>query len=119
MGGTVDEGSIDEGPVCVYEANVVEAEMVRALLEGNGIRAGLLRSGSGAYPVAVGAMGAGRVLVAPGDRDRALRVIGAADAGDLELDEGDRAPRGWLVAAVTAAIAIGLVLLLLGLDLPK
>ncbi|MGH2808527.1 MAG: DUF2007 domain-containing protein [Actinomycetota bacterium] len=66
--------------VTVFTAGPMEAEIVRSLLESNGIPALVRQPGaSGAYPVSVGMMGAGEVMVPIDRRDEALETIRSAD----------------------------------------
>jgi hypothetical protein len=101
----------------VFAASHVEADLVRAALLGHGIPAVLARPDqSAAYPLTVGAMGEGRVLV-PEDRGQeALEVIGTLDE-DEDEDEAEpevlAAPKSrdadWWIAVVAAAAVILIV----------
>ena len=74
--------------VPVFVADRFTAEMIRSVLEGSGIPAANSGAGvSGAYPVNVGTLGEGRVLVRKKDEAKAREIIEAAQHGDLELDE--------------------------------
>lgn len=73
--------------VVVYEVSVPEAEMMRSVLEGSGIAAAVKSGQSGAYPVTVGDMGQGHVLVRRSDAQRAREVIETALEGELRLQE--------------------------------
>ena len=106
--------------VLVYEANVVEADMVCSLLEGSGVHAVVFKSGIGAYPMTVGPLGGGRVMVGRGDEERAREILAAADMGELEIEEVDEpAATNWLVVGLTAAIALGLAILIFMTNSPK
>jgi hypothetical protein len=70
----------------IYRSNRVDADMMRSVLQGSGIRAVLASVGqSAAYPLTVGALGEGRVFVATDDVERARDVIRAARAGEMGL----------------------------------
>jgi hypothetical protein len=65
--------------VTVFTAGLMEAEIVRSLLEASDIPALVREPGSvGAYPVTVGAMGAGEVRVPVDRREEALEVIASS-----------------------------------------
>lgn len=89
----------------VYSASHVQADVVRSVLEGSGIPAVVKDEGSAAYPLTVGAMGEGKVLVRQEDRDRALDVIRgtteeAAAAERIDDGSSGRRPLWILVVAV-------------------
>ena len=44
-------------------------------------------SSAAAYPISVGDLGAATLLVRPEDRERALELIEAAVAGELEVED--------------------------------
>lgn len=74
--------------VMVYRSQRHDAEAMRAMLEGSGIPAILGGEGySSAYPLTVGVLGEGRVLVREEDRAAALALIEEAKAGDFELED--------------------------------
>lgn len=79
----------DSKYVEVYRAaGAFEGGFIKSVLEGSGIACLLSGStGGGAYPVTVGSLGVVRVLVKEDDAAEAKRLISAAAAGDLELDE--------------------------------
>ncbi len=82
----------DEVPtlVMVYRSQRHDAEAMKAMLVGNGIPAILGGEGySSAYPLTVGVLGEGRVLVREEDRAAALALIEEAKAGDFELEDPD------------------------------
>jgi hypothetical protein len=83
-----DAADYDARPLVeVYRSHRLDAEMIRSVLEANGIRA--ITSGEGyssAYPMNVGDLGAHRVLVLPDDAARAHEVIDAAHRGEADLD---------------------------------
>ena len=101
--------------VVVFAASHVEADLVRAALQGHGIPAVMEGEGfHGAYPVTVGSMGEGRVLV-PEDRGQeALEIIGALD-DDEEVFEpevfAEQTSKGW-TWWVALFVSIALILLL-------
>jgi hypothetical protein len=101
--------------VCVYTSNRMDAEMIRAMLEGNGIAAVNSTSATGAYPVNVGQLGVGRVLVRLEDEVEAQDLIRQATGGDFELTEEDAAPtvKTWryAMAAFLAALLIYFIVL--------
>ncbi len=74
----------------VYRTDRLDAEVVRSLLEGNGIQAVVSREGfSSAYPLTVGDLGAGRVLVPREEMEAARELIESASEGALELPDAD------------------------------
>jgi hypothetical protein len=63
----------------IFRAARIDAEIVRSLLESNGIEAILIPSGaSAAYPVSVGSLGEARVAVRSSDEDAARALLAAA-----------------------------------------
>jgi hypothetical protein len=98
--------------VAIYAGNPHEAAVVRSAIEGSGIPASLVREGTGSYPVTVGAIGEGRVLVREADIARALEVMGTKLSAELTTDESmETAPRSWwywsaIATAVVLAIAL-------------
>ena len=67
---------MDEELAQVFVGPPNEAELVRSMLEGNGIEAMIQGSGaSGAYPINVGALAETHVLVAATDVETALRLL--------------------------------------------
>jgi Putative prokaryotic signal transducing protein len=66
---------VRENLVEVYEASRQQAELIRSLLEGNGIPAVTFGAAGGAYPVNVGDLGRVQVLVQEIDEDSAREVI--------------------------------------------
>jgi hypothetical protein len=73
----------------VYAVGQIDAQVVRSLLEGNGIPAVVASEGAGGmYPVNVG-FGAGRVLVRRRDVATARELIYEAERGDFALREGE------------------------------
>ena len=71
-------------PASVYVGPPVEADQMKAVLEGSGIDCLVWHSG---LEVAYGAIGPSRVVVTTEDAERAEEVILAARAGELDLDE--------------------------------
>jgi hypothetical protein len=68
--------------VTVFTAGVMEAQIVRSLLEASDIPALVRTPGAtGAYPVTVGMMGAGEVKVPVDRRDEALEIIASTHHG--------------------------------------
>ncbi|MGH2730292.1 MAG: putative signal transducing protein [Actinomycetota bacterium] len=83
----------DDELVQIYEVGRIDAEVVRSLLEGNGIPCVVASEGAGGmYPVNVG-FGAGRVLTRRRDAARAKELIYEAERGDFALTE-DELPDG-------------------------
>lgn len=75
----------DDDLVEVYAVGRLDAELIRSVLEGNGIPAFNLGGAiSGAYPLTVGTLGSGRIFVRDQDEEAARDVIRAALAGELE-----------------------------------
>ena len=115
-----EQAEIDAGGplVEVFAASHIEADIVRAALEDHGIPAVISKGGSAAYPLTVGEMGEGRVLVPEEDGQLALEVIGGLDEED-EVYEEDMGPGifaersskewTWWVALV---VAVAMILLL-------
>ena len=100
----------------VYRSNKNDAELVRSMLEGNGIPATIERGGIGMYPMTVGTLGDGRVFVREEDEDEARGLIGEATHGDFELDAASGSGRRtrpiyWVVAAILAGSLLALALL--------
>jgi putative signal transducing protein len=93
VAGIVDP-DLGPSPVEVFVGPVIEAELMRAVLEGSGIACAASGSGmQGAYP----GLFPHRIAVAGEDAERALEVIAAARRGELDLeafDEDDDAPDG-------------------------
>jgi hypothetical protein len=96
--------------VCVYASNRMDSEMIRAMLEGNGIPAVNSSAGTGGYPVNVGQLGAGRVLVRVQDEDEALDLIKQATGGDFALPDSEAEPRVRTWRYAMAAFLAGLML---------
>lgn len=70
---------MDAELVEVYRSNRMDAEIVRSVLEDSGIEVLLSMPGtSAAYPLGVGTLGEGRVLVRREDETTARSVIAAA-----------------------------------------
>jgi hypothetical protein len=98
--------------VAVYMADRMQAELVRAAIEGSGVPAVLFESGySAAYPLTVGSLGETRVMVREEDREQALDIIAAATGEELsvEADEPTGSTR-WFPGVVIVGIAIVLIL---------
>lgn len=72
--------------VCVV--NRMDAELLRGLLEDNGIPALVGKQGyTAAYPVNVGTLGEGRILVRVQDAQAARELLEAALSGELALGD--------------------------------
>lgn len=88
--------AMDDELVAVFVGSPNEAELMRSVLEGNGISAVIRGSGAtGAYPVSVGALGETHVLVTAQDVDIArqlLRPDGSASPSRAASERSDRAP---------------------------
>lgn len=85
---------VDDELTEVFVGPPTQAEVMRSVLEGNGIRAEIRGSGaSGAYPVSVGALGETRVFVPSKDARIARELL---ESGETELptrqvrEPGDR-----------------------------
>lgn len=101
--------------VPVYVTNRMHADVIRTLLEGNEIPTIVSKEGySAAYPLTVGALGEGRVLVREKDRAQALEIISAAEGGDfhIESDAEDTpwAGRAWWVVGIGIVILVVLII---------
>jgi hypothetical protein len=108
--------------VPVYGADRIQADVVRSVLEGSGIPAVVAREGyAEAYPLTVGAIGEGRVMVREEDRERAMEVIQTALQGETELEDSDEEPwarpRWFLVLA--AIICIGMLVVIITGSFPS
>ncbi len=108
---TPDGESSELSLVAVYSASRVDADLIRSLLEGNGIPAFVLDERSAAYPVSVGALGETRVMVRQQDKDHADEVIAEAMTGHLAVADDHIAPseRSRLLWVFAAVVAVGLV----------
>lgn len=70
----------------IFRGNHLEADIIRSMLEANGIRVSLIGAGtSAAYPLGVGALGEGRVLVLREDEGAARELLDT----DLVPPDGD------------------------------
>jgi hypothetical protein len=106
--------AVDEHLVEVYMAGPNDAELMRSLLEGDGISATTVGSGaSGAYPVSVGSLGETRVYVRAADEERARELI--SDLAPRAPERHEPAPVRTAVDAKWIAIAVLLVVVLGGL----
>ena len=85
---------MDDELIQVFVGPPNEAELVRSMLEGNGIEAMIEGSGaSGAYPINVGALAETHVLVAAKDANDARRLLETNEASRAERsisETGDR-----------------------------
>jgi hypothetical protein len=63
------------------------AEMIKSLLEANGIQCVLSGGQDAAYPLTVGPMAQVRIMVRVDDADRAEELVAAAVDGMLERDQ--------------------------------
>lgn len=107
--------------VPVFAANRYHADVVKSVLEGSGIPAVVVKEGyAEAYPLTVGAIGEGRVLIREQDFDRAREVLAAVDEGaptqgpigDSPTDMPYERPAWfWVLATVICLLAVvGLIL---------
>ncbi|HWL64808.1 MAG TPA: DUF2007 domain-containing protein [Actinomycetota bacterium] len=81
---------MDDELVQVFSASHMDAEFVRSILEANEIPAMLSGEGhSSAYPVNVGGLGGGRVLVRKEDEAKAREIIEGVERGDYALAEDE------------------------------
>jgi hypothetical protein len=93
--------------VSVFAASRVNAEMIRALLEGSGVPAIARGGSSGAYPLTVGALGEAHVLVREQDVERAREIIADAYPDRPSAFEQPRQP--WTsrrIAIVVIAVIV-------------
>jgi hypothetical protein len=105
--------------VPVYVADRFQGDIVRSVLEGSGIPAIVMKEGyAEAYPINVGAIGEGRVLVREEDLERAHEVLTTALGGDagLEQDEDEEPYERplWFWVATTIICIVAVVALLSG-----
>lgn len=82
----VDAAHLGSEPVEVYSGSRLDAELIRSVLEGSGIRCALWGTGSSYIPETGAKHSRVRVMVRPEDMSRAQEVIDAAGVGDLDLD---------------------------------
>jgi Putative prokaryotic signal transducing protein len=88
----IDELGAD--PVEVFVGPPVVVEMMRSVLEGSAIPCEVWRSGmQEAYP-GIGGLFPYRLVVRPGDAERARALIDAAQAGALDLGDGEEPQQG-------------------------
>lgn len=83
--------SVTDPLVEVFRGNHFQAGVIASMLESNGIHVNLVGSGaSAAYPLGVGALGEGRVLVLVADEAIARELIGGTseEAAASDLYEG-------------------------------
>lgn len=85
--------------------------MMRSVLEGSGIPAVNMGGGiAGAYPMNVGTLGEGRVMVKRSDEDAARDILAAAAHGDLGSEEEPELPpaRHWIytIAVITVTVML-------------
>jgi hypothetical protein len=82
---------MDEELVVVYEGGggLANAEMIRGLLEGDGIKTGIRSDAVSMYPVNVGHMGEFAILVHRSDAERAMELLEDALQGDENTGEPD------------------------------
>ena len=113
-----EQAEIDAGGplVEVFAASHIEADIVRAALEDNGIHAVIARDASAAYPLTVGALGEGRVLVPEEDGQAALEIIGTLDDEDEAEGYGpeifaERTSKDW-TWWVALIVSVAMILLL-------
>lgn len=85
---TIEDAALPD-LVVVYEASHPQAELVRSVLEGSGITAAVKTGQTAAYPLTVGDIGRGQVLVRRSDHHRAREVIDAALHGELGMQDSD------------------------------
>jgi hypothetical protein len=93
----------------------MDAEVVRSLLEGNGIAAFVAGGGFyGLYPVNVGALGESRVHVRREDEEEAKRLIAEGQGGSFTLEQTDEpGGRSPVFTGVLGVIALVLIVLIL------
>jgi len=98
----------DDELVVVYSSNRMDAEMMRSVIEGSGIAAVTTGSAGGGYPLTVGQLGAGRVLVRRKDEEAARAVLAAASESDLGPEEGSEPPpaRTWVYGLSVFIVAL-------------
>jgi hypothetical protein len=103
----------EEALVVVYTAGRMDAEVVRSMLEGDGIETRIDNPGAvAAYPVNVGAMGEARLLVKASDEPRARDLIGNAEPEIAIAEPGRLHP--WVVPLAVAILGLIVILLLAG-----
>jgi hypothetical protein len=110
-----DNLELDEGTklVEVFAASHIEADLVRSALVGHGIPAVLASEGhSGAYPLTVGALGEGRVLVPEERGQEALEVIGTLEEEEDFEPEVLASPRSWDATWLIAFVVVVVLILL-------
>ncbi|MDQ3964665.1 MAG: DUF2007 domain-containing protein [Actinomycetota bacterium] len=101
----------EEELVTVYTSGRMDAEVVRSMLESNGIEATIDNPGAvAAYPVNVGAMGEARILVNASDEAQARALIGDSQP---EIAEPDRL-HPWVVPLAVAILLVLAALFLAG-----
>lgn len=81
---------MDDEPVVVYEGGggLANAEMIKGLLESNGIEAGIRSDSIAMYPANVGHMGGFAILVRREDAEQAAALLEDVLEGADEEDEG-------------------------------
>ncbi len=95
----------------VYTSGRMDAEVVRSMLEGNGIEATIDNPGAvAAYPVNVGAMGEARILVKVSDEALARELIGDSQP---EIAEPQRL-HPWVIPLAVAILVLLVALFLAG-----
>ena len=99
--------------VPVYVADRFQGDVVRSVLEGSGIPAIVLKEGyAEAYPINVGAIGEGRVMVREEDLERANEILETALGGEAGLEEDpdeepyDRPVWFWVLATIICIVAV-------------
>ena len=99
----------------VFAASHIEADIVRAALQNNGIPAVIAKEGSAAYPLTVGAMGEGRVLVPERHGQKALEIIGTLDdeeefEAEILADPTSKEWTWWVALGLAVAMILFLVI---------
>jgi hypothetical protein len=99
--------------VTVYAGNPHRAAVVRSAIESSGIPASLVREGTGSYPVTVGAIGEGRVLVRESDVAAALEIINSVEGDQERMPRPIKAARRpwWYWAALFIAVVFAVTIL--------
>jgi hypothetical protein len=99
--------------VVIYSGDPHEAAVVRSAIEGSGIPTSSVREGTGSYPVTVGAIGEGRVLVREADVPKALEIMGSKLSAEPTGDEFEISPRSWWYwTAIITALVLATALVL-------
>ncbi len=78
---------MDDDLITVYEARGhLEGEMIRAFLEANGIKAGVIQESAGlVYGLTVGSLGRVEIIVNKSDVSKAEELLAAYDDNRIDL----------------------------------